>query len=229
MDLFRIPFRGSIRFLPLFAAVLLMGLYCGCTSRPVDSTMPATFATPEMPNGGHIIELDNYQETDKLVEKDLKNFSRILQIPELPQKPESDRFEFRLWTNLGGRGDAGLLAVRTDGNNFRSDFVKFGDRDGKLFVEKTDLGEPQMGRQAIAFAFTTRLTTPHGIKRDPDFALHRDESIILLEVIQWGEYRRIFYGRTTTFPDGLKLKEVCSFLAAEFNIDMECDSRNGHS
>ena len=74
----------------------------------------------------------------------------------------------------------------------------------------------------MLFEVRSRLTTPKGLVRDPQFSLNRDEPVILLEVLDKGEYRRVFYGKNTTFQDGKRLIEVCDYLASEFGVNMEC-------
>jgi hypothetical protein len=89
-------------------------------------------------------------------------------------------------------------------------------------IEKRKLGEPRSGWNGIAFPFTSRLTTPQGLRREPNFELQRDEPIIMLEIVQPGEYRRVFYGQSTKFPDGVKLKEACEYIAEKFSVDLQC-------
>ncbi len=73
----------------------------------------------------------------------------------------------------------------------------------------------------MLFEVRSRLTTPKGLVRDPNFDLNRDEPVILLEVLDKGEYRRVFYGQNTSFQDGKKLIELCNYLASEFDVDMD--------
>lgn len=74
----------------------------------------------------------------------------------------------------------------------------------------------------MLFEMRKRLTTPKGLVRDPQFDLNRDEPVILLEVLDKGEYRSVFYGQNTTFQDGKRLIEVGDYLASEFDVDMVC-------
>lgn len=66
------------------------------------------------------------------------------------------------------------------------------------------------------------LTTAGGFARDPKFSLERDEGVILVEVLDKAEYRRVLYGHNTRFPDGKRFIEVCNYLASEFDADMDC-------
>lgn len=220
--------RGGVGMLSfqIFATIGLMVIVnAGCVTdaNKARNVNQVNIEVAEVPSGGFIILSDPYESTDQLVEKDLEGLSRALGLSVFPRTPEHDRFELRLWTNLGGLGDARLLAVRADGNEFRAEFIAFGYRDGEMRVEKRQLSEPRSGWHRIAFPLTSKLTTPMGLRRDPHFELQRDEPLILLEVIQRGEYRRIFYGQSTKSPDGVKLKEVCEYLASEFEVKLDCN------
>ena len=68
----------------------------------------------------------------------------------------------------------------------------------------------------------SRLTTPKGLVRDPQFKLGRDEPVILLEVLDKRDYRRVFYGKNIASPDGKRLIEVCDYLSSEFDVHMDC-------
>lgn len=195
----------------------------GSEERAGPGAMPVVREAEALPSGGPIIEEDAYDWIDRSLDEDLVNLAKELELPELPDKPDDDRFEFRLWTGLGGLIDSRVLAVRADGREFRANYVVRGWRDGGMkVIEKRKLGEPRSGWNGIAFPFTSRLTPPHGLRRDPNFDLQRDEPLILLEVVQRGAYRRIFYGQRTKFADGVKLKEACEYIADEFSVELQC-------
>jgi hypothetical protein len=217
--------KRVITGIALAAAICGMAL-AGCgvgEERDEPGATPVVQQAEALPSGGPIIEVDAYDWIDRSLDKDLASLAKELELPELPEKPDPDRFEFRLWTGLGGLIDSRVLAVRADGREFRADYVVYGWRDGGMkVIEKRKLDEPRSGWNGIAFPFTSRLTTPQGLRRDPYFDLQRDEPIILLEVVQRGEYRRIFYGQSTKFADGVKLKETCEYIAEEFSVDLQC-------
>ncbi len=160
-------------------------LLSACSASDRSNTNQVIFEVAEVPSGGPIILSDRYEDLDRSVEMDLMLFAKDLGLSELPRNPDPDRFEFRLWTNLGGRGDGRVLAVRADVTEFRADFVAFGFQAGgtkidKTKIDKKKLGEPRSGWHRIAYPFTSRLTTPQGLRSDPYFELHRYEPIILL-------------------------------------------------
>lgn len=176
----------------------------------------------EVPNGGFVIELDRYDTTDEAIGAVLESHCRLLGLPKLDRNADPEHFEFRVWTNLEGLGDTRLLAVRSDGVENRGDFFALRTHGGDTKSEKRKLAQPRSGWHNIAFPFTSRLTTPQGLRREPVFEIGRDEPLILLEVVQRGEYRRIFYGQLTKFPDGIRLIETCQFLAVEFGVELDC-------
>jgi len=216
-----------LRTVSLISILVVSSACVGSDRGSANNTNQVIFEVAEVPSGGPIILSDRYEYLDRSVERDLVLLAKDLGLPELPKNPDPERFEFRLWTNLGGLGDGRVLAVRADGTEFRADFCAFrfqvgGAKIDKTKIDKKKLGEPRSGWHRIAYPFTSRLTTPQGLRRDPNFELQRDEPIILLEVVHRGEYGRVFYGQDTKFADGVKLKEACEFLAGEFSVDLDC-------
>jgi len=137
--------RGSTRI--AFAGAICGLALAGCGGGEERAEPGAASVVREaeaLPSGGPIIETGPYQSIDRSLDKDLVNLARELELPELPEKPENDRFEFRLWTGLGGNIDSRVLAVRADGREFRADYVVHGWRDGGMkVIEKRNLGEPR--------------------------------------------------------------------------------------
>lgn len=219
------PIKKERQLTKIIMAISVFCLLCSCTpaghEKPPNSNQ-IVLEVAEVPNGGFVIELDRYDTTDEAIGAVLESHCRLLGLPKLDRNADPEHFEFRLWTNLEGLGDTRLLAVRSDGVENRGDFFALRTHGGDTKSEKRKLAQPRSGWHNIAFPFTSRLTTPQGLRREPVFEIGRDEPLILLEVVQRGEYRRIFYGQLTKFPDGVKLMETCQFLAVEFGVELDC-------
>ena len=202
-----------------FVIVLITG--CSATDQGVNRN--ATEIVPvntDLPSGGDLIEIDSYEFVDELSEKDVNKILPRLGLAPLPKTARPEKFEFRLWINLGG--DAKLLNVRFDGIDNDANFFEINSHSDPIIFRRDALASPKSGWNRMIFEMKSRLTTPKGLVRDPYFELSRDEPLILLEVLDKGEYRRVFYGKYTSFPDGKRLIEVCDYLAAEFDVGMEC-------
>lgn len=178
-------------------------------------------ANTEVPSGGHVIEIDSYELVDELSEKDIKETTQKLGLAPLSKTAIYEEFEFRIWINLGG--DANLLAIRSNGSENSASFFEINNSSDPIGFRKENLADPKSSWNKMIFELKSRLTTPKGLVRDPYFKLNRDEPLIVLEVLDKGEYRRVFYGKNTSFPDGKRLIAVCDYLAGEFNIEMDCN------
>lgn len=221
------PIKKERQLNKIIVAISVFCLFCSCTpaghEKPPNSNQ-IVLEVAEVPNGGFVIELDRYDTTDEAIGAVLESHCRLLGLPKLDRNADPEHFEFRVWTNLEGLGDTRLLSVRSDGVENRGDFFVLRTHGGDTKSEKRKLAQPRSGWHNIAFPFTSRLTTPQGLRREPVFEIGRDEPLILLEVVQRGEYRRIFYGQLTKSSDGVKLMETCEFLSAEFGVELDCRS-----
>jgi hypothetical protein len=96
--------NSRVCVLLIIGSVTLAGLLSACSSSDPSSTSNTNqviFEVAEVPSGGPIILSDQYQDLDRSVEMDLMLFAKDLGLSELPRNPDPERFEFRLWTNLG--------------------------------------------------------------------------------------------------------------------------------
>ncbi len=144
-------------------------------------------------------------------------------LPPLSKAARSEVFEFRIWTNLGGLSDPKLLRVYSINSGNSGSIFDLTREKGSLELRKKEpLPAPLSGWNKMLFEVRSRLSTPKGLVREPQFSLNRDEPLIVLEVLDKGDYGRVLYGRGTTFPDGKRLIEVCNYLASEFAVDMDC-------
>jgi hypothetical protein len=212
-------------------SVICLSSGCSTTDREVNlNTSPGVQVDAVPPGGGSLIEDqdedDDYEFAKEYSAKQIKEYSEKVGLAPLSKKSTFNGFEFRIWTNLGCLDDPKLLVVRSsvDGQAFKDNASFFEmDRSAEPFkFRKEHLAEPKSGWNKMLFELRGRLTTPKGLVPDPQFPLERDECIILLEVLDKGEYRLVLYGQHTSFPDGKRLIEVCNYLASEFNVDMHC-------
>ena len=173
-------------------------------------------------SSGNLIETDPYEFVGESLKEDVNTISKRLDLAPLPKTSDANVFEFRLWTNLGGLGDAKLLRIRTERDQYRATFFNVHRGLDPTDFKKADLIAPRSGWSKVLSDTRNLLSAPKGLVRDPHFDLCRDEPVILLEVFDKGEYRRVFYGNNTSFPDGKRLIEVCNYLTTEFDVNMEC-------
>jgi len=214
----------------ILSLMVLLASGCTCTdqrghrntnvNRNTNENAQVTF-DPE--RSGDLIEIDLYEWTDGYLGGLIKEISPKLGLSSLVKAPaRAEGFEFRLWTDLAALPDPKVLGVRASGKDKNAYFY---DMDGVSYTAKSrkeHLVEPKSGWSALISDVRTRLSTPKGLVRDPRFRLQRDEPVILLEVLDKGNYRRVFYGKDTSFPDGKRLIDVCDYLASEFDVDMDC-------
>lgn len=171
---------------------------------------------------GRLIEVDSYTSVEDSLVKGIKKIYIKLRLAPLPETAQPEEFEFRLWTNLGGLGDAKLLVVRLTVNDKHAYFFDIHKAMDPIRFRKENLASPKSDWNELPYQVRSRLTTPKGLVRDPQFPLARDEPLILLEVLDKEEYRRVFYGQNTSFADGMRLIALCDYLANEFGVDMAC-------
>lgn len=203
-------------------ASFLLSTGCVTTDQGVNrNTIVIIPVNTEVPSGGHLIEIDSYEFVDELSEKDIKETTQKLGLAPLSKAAVAEEFELRLWVNPGG--DVNLLTIRSNGSDNNASFFEINNSSDPIGFRKENLVNPRSGWNKMIFELKSRLTTPKGLVRDPYFKLNRDEPLILLEVLDKGEYRRVFYGRNTSFPDGLRLTAVCDYLASEFDVAMDCN------
>jgi len=176
----------------------------------------------ELPSVGPLIELDLYESADNYCESLIATTAPKLGLAPLSQIDRPDEFEFRIWTNLGGLRDPKLLVGRSSGSTNSALFFDLYRCVTSLKSRGKHQADPKSGWNKMIFEMRRRLTNPKGLVRDPQFSLDRDEPMIVLEVLDKGEYGRVLYGRNTTFEDGKRLIQVCTFLALEFALDLDC-------
>lgn len=207
----------------LTSFIILLSSGCLFTDREVNrNTNQDGQLNADVPNGGDLIEIDPYEFVEEGLTTDIKKISSKLGLASLPKIARPEEFEFRIWANLGGLGDAKLLMVRSSGNENHAYFFDINRALDPIRFRTEHLASPKSGWNRMLFEVRSRLTTPRGLVRDPQFELARDEGVILLEVLDKGEYRRVFYGRNTSFQDGKRLIELCDYLGSEFDVDMDC-------
>lgn len=178
--------------------------------------------TADLPAEGDFIEIDLYESSENHLENLVGEISRILELTPLPKTAQPEELEFRVWTNLGGLGNPKLLGVRSVGTDNNAYFFDINRHPFSIKLRRDRLAVPKSGWEKMLFELKSRLITPKGLVRDPQFRLNRDEPLILLEVLDKGEYRRVFYGQRTTFQDGRRLIHVCEYLASEFAVSLNC-------
>lgn len=207
----------------LMSFIILLSSGCLSTDREVNrNTNQASQVNADVPSGGDLIEIDSYELVEEHLTTDIKEILPKLRLAPLPKTARPEKFEFRLWSNLGGLGDAKLLIFRSSGNEKHADFFDINSRTDPIRFRKEQLASPKSDWNRMLFEMRNRLTTPKGLVRDPKFELARDEPLILLEVLDREEYRRVFYGRNTSFKDGKRLIELCDYLSSEFDVNMDC-------
>lgn len=181
----------------------------------------------DFPSGGDLIEIDSYELVEERLERDVKAASKKLGLTTLQNNTLSRDFEFRIWSNQGGLGDPKVFGVRFSEVDSDAYFFDMDRKVDSIKLRREQLASPKSGWNKMLFDVRSRLTTPKGLVRDPNFDLGRDEPVILLEVFDKGEYRRVFYGQRTSFPDGKRLIQVCDYLASEFDVDINCRGVDG--
>ena len=203
--------------------VILLSTGCLATDQGVNRNMNESVrVNADLPSGGDLIETDSYESVEELLTTDINNISPKLGLAPLPKTARPEEFEFRIWTNLDGLGDPRLLGVHSNRKENNAYFFDIGRDADHIKSRREQLASPKSGWNKMLFEVRSRLTTPKGLVRDPHFSLNRDEPLILLEVLDRGEYRRVFYGQNTPFQDGKRLIAVCDDLASEFDVDMDC-------
>lgn len=213
----------SVLFSVIASFIILLSSGCLFTDQRVNrNTNESVQVNADLPSGGDLIEIDSYEFIEEGLTTDIKKISQKLGLAPLPKTARPEEFEFRLWTNLGGLGDARSLIVRSSGSENHAYFFDINRALDPIRFRKEHLASPKSGWNRVLFEVRNRLTTPKGLVRDPQFQLSRDEPVILLEVLDKGEYRRVFYGQNTSFQDGKRLIELCNYLASEFDVDTDC-------
>ena len=213
---------SSVLLSVLMSFVILLSTGCLATDQRVNrNTNESVQANADLASGGDLIEIDDYESADEYLENLIKEISPKLGLAKLPKNARPEEFEFRIWTNLGGLADPKLLIVRLSGTENNAYFFDIHRALDPIRFRREHLAGPKSGWNRLPFELRSRLTTPKGLIREPQFRLSRDEPVILLEVLD-GEYRRVFYGQNTSFPDGKRLIEVCGYLSSEFDVDMDC-------
>jgi hypothetical protein len=210
--------------LSVFTSFIIL-LSSGCSAADKETnrnTNQGGQVNADIPSGGDLIEIDSYEFVEEGLTTDIKTISPRIGLAPLPKTARPEEFEFRIWTNLGGLGDAKVLSVRSTENENHADFFDINRALDPLRFRRASPANPRSGWNKMLFEVRSRLTTPKGLVRDPQFELSRDEPLILLEVLDKGEYRRVLYGQNTLFQDGKRLIEVCDYLAYEFGVDMNC-------
>ncbi len=177
---------------------------------------------PNIPSDGALIEFDFYQAVDNDLEDRLNKICPRLGLIPLSKANRPEGFEFRLWTKLAARGDPKLLGMSSTGSETNAYYFEMDRNADSIKSRREHLPSPKSGWNRMLLDLRTRLQTPKGLARDPNFDLNRDEPVIVLEVFDKGDYRRVFYGHNSSFPDAKRLIHVCDYLAAEFDVEMEC-------
>jgi hypothetical protein len=208
----------------LTSFIILLSSGCLSTEQGVNrNTNQGGQINADAPSGGHLIENDSYESADEYCEKLIKEISPKLGLTLMPKTPRPEEFEFRIWTNLGSLGDAKMLIVRSSRKENHAYFFDIKRALDANRFRTEQLASPKSGWNRMLFEVRRQLTTPKGLVRDPQFDLDRDEGLILLEVLDKEEYRRVLYGQNTSFQDGKRLIEVCDYLSSEFDVDMDCN------
>lgn len=215
---------GGFRNVAVISTFLcLTVLSAGCWSADQGSGQnlnAARLPESEGTSGGPMILRDRYDIVREYLVKDIADISRNLGLASLNRPGRKDDMELRIWTKLGGIVNAKLLGVRSSEGKYSAYFF---ETDGKTaLAENRNLPAPRSPWTKMLFEVGSRLTTPKGLERDPNFAMIRDEPVIVLEVLDKGEYDLVFYGHFTTYEDGERLISVCEYLAGEFGVDPEC-------
>ncbi|HEV7699495.1 MAG TPA: hypothetical protein VGO43_04640 [Pyrinomonadaceae bacterium] len=206
-------------------ASLVLIFFTGCagTDRSASRSSNENAQTKsDLPSGGDIIEIDPYESADAYCGDLVKKITGKLALTQLPKKVGGEEYELRIWSNLGGLVDPMLLGIHPKGGEDRAYFFVIDRGTDQIKSRRERLQSPKSGWNRMLFEMRSRLTTPKGLARDPKFDLMRDEPVILLEVLDRGEYRRVLYGQKTSFADGKRLIEVCEYLASQFDVEMEC-------
>jgi hypothetical protein len=215
---------GSLILLSVVTFLVVLRLAgCLATDHSVNRNANTSVqVNSNLPSSGDLIETDLYEFADQDLGNLIEEISPRLGLAPLAKTDPARQFEFRIWTNLGGLADPKLFGVRFNGTDNDAYFFEINRHPYSIKLRQDHLGNPKSGWNRTVFEVRSRLTTPKGHVRDPQFELMRDEPVILLEVLDKGEYRRVFYGKGTAFPDGKRLMQVCDYLSAEFELDLEC-------
>ncbi len=217
-------FGNPILFSVLTSFVIFLSAGCLTTDQTVDRNANKTIQVDtDLPSGGDLIEIDLYEFADEDIGNLIKEISSKSGLTLLENAGQPTEFEFRIWTSLGGLADPRLLGVHLIGGESNAYFLEIDRYTNKVKSRRDKLANPKSGWNKMLFEFRSRLTTPKGLVRDPQFQLSRDEHVILLEVLDKGEYRRVLFGQNTAFTDGKRLIAVCEYLATEFDTDMICN------
>ena len=220
-------FGNPILLSVLMALVVLLLAGCLATDRTVNrNTNENVQVSADLPSGGDLIEIDLYEAANEYLENLVKEIQKKLGLVPLAKTGRPEEFEFRIWTNLGGLADPKLLGVRSSGSENIAYFFDMNIGADSIKLRKEHIASPKSGWNHMLFEVRSRLTTPKGLVRDPYFSLNRDEPVIFLEVLDKGEYRRVFYGKNTSFQGGKRLIEVCDYLASEFDVNMDCHGQS---
>jgi hypothetical protein len=218
----RLKVKIKIRVSMILAAfVLFLG---GCSHqepRQAGNFNTNLQADVQTPNGGPIIEDDLYALADADLSARVDSMIRKIDLRSLVKGDLKGGFELRLWTNLGSLKEPRLFGIRSDSRQKRAYFYVFSGAADVIKESVENVANPASGWNKMVFEVRSRLTTPQGLRRDPNFSLARDEPVMMLEVVENGDYRRIFYGQNTSFPDGKRLMAMCDYLSSEFPIDMD--------
>lgn len=213
----------SVLLSVLTSLIILLPTGCSAPDQGVNrNTNDNVQVNAGLPSGGDLIENDSYEFAEEYSVKLIEEISEKLGLVLLPKTAKTGEFEFRIWTNLGSLNDPKLLTVRSSAGENNAYFFDIDKHADPLKFRREQLAVPKSGWNKMLFELRSRLTTPKGLVRDPQFPLERDEGLILLEVLDKGEYRLVLYGQNTSFPDGKRLIEVCNYLGSEFDINMHC-------
>ncbi len=203
--------------------VVLVSIGCSVTDQKVNRNENETLQpNHSIPSDGALIEFDFYQAVDTDLEHQLNEISPRLGLVPLAKANRLEGFEFRLWTELAARGDPKLLGMSSTGSETNAYYFEMDRNADSIKSRREHLPSPKSGWNRMLLDLRTRLQTPKGLARDPNFDLNRDEPVIVLEVFDKGDYRRVIYGHNSSFPDAKRLIHVCDYLAAEFDVEMGC-------
>lgn len=213
---------GLIWVLTFFA--VFQGTGCLATDQEVNRNVNVKIQeNADLPSGGDLIEIDSYEAVDTSLGDLLADISQKLELAPLSKAAHLEgEFEFRIWTNLAALNDPKVLGIRSSETRRSAYFFYMDSNANSIKDDGEHLAGPKSGWDRMLVELRNRLTTPKGLVRDPQFQLSRDEPVILLEVLDKGEYRRVFYEKNTSFPDRKRLGEVCDYLASEFDVNMDC-------
>lgn len=146
-----------------------------------------------------------------------------VQLKPLSADKAGNKFEFRLWTNVGNFFEK-ILIVNKTANEARASFFDVERSGNSLKFNTKYVTAPRSGWEN--FFRTIRehrgVQVPLPLNLDPPTRPVRDEGLVFLEILDHGNYDFVYCGQLTTSFDGKRLLDLCEYMSREFNVHLDC-------